>query len=409
MRTDKSSKVWTLNFFLLWQGQFVSAIGDNFYTIALGFWVLAQTGSSVLMSSIMAASFLPRALFAPLGGVLADRYNKKNIVIINDILRGIIVLLIALSAYFVYLQIWMLFTAAIIMGICGAFFSPAVVATIPLIVDKNSVNRANAAFNIIYCGSGLLGNSSGGFIFSIIGAPLLFLINGLSYIFSGLSVIFLKFSDIKSAPEKKNIIEDFKVGLNYVRHTKEIKLILISAAIFNFFWMAGYIPLMPFFDSIPGWGAKYYGILMAAFSIGMLIGYLVLSMIHIKPKTNYYIFMFSICIFSITSSVVPMLSSFYLMCIITFISGLLIAFIGNVIMTILQITSNEDNRGRVISFYILITQGLMPLGMVIGGLLGDIIGYRLTMVSCYILASSGFLFISFKKEFKEVFNIFPCK
>ena len=83
--TDPKNRLWNLNFFLLWQGQFVSAIGDVVYEIALGFWILAVTGSTVIMGTLMAASTIPRVLLAPLAGVIVDRKDRKGLLILMDI------------------------------------------------------------------------------------------------------------------------------------------------------------------------------------------------------------------------------------------------------------------------------------------------------------------------------------
>jgi DHA3 family macrolide efflux protein-like MFS transporter len=87
-KNKSTGKLWTLNFFLLWQGQLVSALGDVVYEIALGFWVLAVTGSTGLMGILMAASVLPRIVISPFAGVLVDRCNRRNMLVLMDLIRG---------------------------------------------------------------------------------------------------------------------------------------------------------------------------------------------------------------------------------------------------------------------------------------------------------------------------------
>ena len=85
-------KLWTVNFFLLWQGQLVSILGDVVYAIALGFWILATTGSTALMGGLMAASTLPRILVSPAAGVVVDRFDRRMLMIWMDAIRGAAVL-----------------------------------------------------------------------------------------------------------------------------------------------------------------------------------------------------------------------------------------------------------------------------------------------------------------------------
>ncbi|MFI5369523.1 MAG: MFS transporter, partial [Spirochaetia bacterium] len=79
MREKRTEKLWTASFLLLWQGQLVSIFGDVVYAIALGFWILAATGSTILMGSLMAASTLPRILVSPFAGVVVDRFDRRSV------------------------------------------------------------------------------------------------------------------------------------------------------------------------------------------------------------------------------------------------------------------------------------------------------------------------------------------
>lgn len=104
-------RLWTRNFLLLWQGQLVSLLGDVVYAIALGFWILAATGSTALMGGLMAASTLPRILVSPIAGVVVDRFERRSLMIGMDAVRGTAVLAVGIGAFAGFLQVWMVFTA----------------------------------------------------------------------------------------------------------------------------------------------------------------------------------------------------------------------------------------------------------------------------------------------------------
>ena len=180
----KKEKLWTWNFFLLWQGQLVSAFGDIAYSMALGFWIYAKTGSTGLMGTLMAVSMLPRLIISPFAGVWVDRSDRKKIIVWMDFIRGLVVVLIGIAAFTDVIEIWMVFTAGIVLGICAAFFNPAVSSVIPDVVPPSKVMQANSAFNMIYSGTNILGNPIGGIAYQMLGAPIMFLFNGISYIFS---------------------------------------------------------------------------------------------------------------------------------------------------------------------------------------------------------------------------------
>ena len=124
-----------LSLFLLLQGQFISMMGDMIYEIALGFWVLAFTGSPALMGTLMAASLLPGVILSPFAGVVVDRSNRKRLMILTDLIRGITIIIVAIAAIMGLLQLWMVFLAGIILGIGGAFFGPAAMSVLPQMVS----------------------------------------------------------------------------------------------------------------------------------------------------------------------------------------------------------------------------------------------------------------------------------
>ncbi|MCK5157214.1 MAG: MFS transporter, partial [Spirochaetales bacterium] len=109
-------KLWNKNFLLLWQGGLVSLLGDMLYELALGFWILAVTGSTGLMGTLMAVSMIPRVLISPFAGVVADRHNRKRIIILMDLLRGIFVTTVGVTAIMGNLEVWMVFAAGILLG-----------------------------------------------------------------------------------------------------------------------------------------------------------------------------------------------------------------------------------------------------------------------------------------------------
>lgn len=159
--SPKNKSFLSLSLFLLLQGQFVSVMGDMIYEIALGFWVLAFTGSPALMGILMATSLLPGVLIAPFAGVVVDRTSRKKLMIIMDLIRGFTIILVAAAALMGILQLWMVFLAGIILGIGGAFFGPAARSVLPQMVPKDKITNLNSLFGVSTTGADILGNSLG--------------------------------------------------------------------------------------------------------------------------------------------------------------------------------------------------------------------------------------------------------
>jgi MFS family permease len=184
------------NFVLLWQGQFVSNIGNQAFVIGMMFWTMQATGSGSLMGILMMLSMLPGVLLGPLAGTFADRYSKKMIIVVSDLLSGLSMTGLAFVFIFrpnqVDLLIFLLFLVAIINGIFQAFFGPSILSAIPELVPRQKIPAANSLNQFSFQFSRILGQSTGGILYGLLGAPLLFLIDGLTFLFSSFSESFIQ-------------------------------------------------------------------------------------------------------------------------------------------------------------------------------------------------------------------------
>ena len=228
-----------LNFFLLWQGQLVSALGDVAYELALGFWILAVTGSTALMGSLMAASAIPRVVLSPFAGVWVDRINRKWILVFMDALRGVAVVFVGISALLGWIKVWMVFGAGIIIGFGAAFFYPAVNSIIPDLVQRDTPVRANSLVSMTRAGSNIAGSTAGGFLYAVLGAPLMFLINGVSYLLSAFTEVFITVPKVHHPEGKKEFWQDMKDGLRFTWKMKGLRLLFMMAGFINFFSLPG--------------------------------------------------------------------------------------------------------------------------------------------------------------------------
>jgi len=289
---SKKGKLWTTSFFILWQGQLVSTLGDAAYSVSLGFWVLAVTGSTALMGMLMAASTLPGVLVSPFAGVLIDRHNRKHLLILMDMIRGLSIVLVSAAAFTGIIAVWMVFVAGIILSICGAVFRPGVNSSVPDIVSTLKLSNANAMLSIASTGSNMLGNVAGGFLFQLLGAPFLFIFNGLSYLFSGVSLSFVNIPKSEKYT-KQNVWKDMSDGFHFMWKLKGLRYLLLMAAVLNFFLSIALILFLPLFQRTPSLGAGKYGVAMACFMGGAMAGYVFSSVKSIPPHRKLKLFIIS--------------------------------------------------------------------------------------------------------------------
>jgi DHA3 family macrolide efflux protein-like MFS transporter len=394
-------KLWTRNFFILWQSQLVSTLGDAAYSIALGFWVLSATGSTALMGTLMAASTLPGVLVSPFAGVLIDRYNRKLLLIMMDMLRGISIVTLSIAAFNGFISVWMVFLTGILLSICGAVFRPGVNSSVPDMVPKDRLTSANSMFAIVSTGSNMFGNVAGGFLFQLLGAPFLFLFNGLSYIFSGSSILFVKIPKHKKE-EKKHFFKDMRDGFQFMWEMKGLRYLLLIAAIVNFLSFIAIVLFLPYFENNPELGPGKYGIAMACFMGGAMAGFLVSSTISIPIKRRLDYLILSNGISNLCLIISAYQPRFVSMAFFILVGGFFNAIVNVVLMTTVQSAAPQEMRGKVMAFMSMITQSMTPFAMALGGLLASYFPIR-TIISTSLLlviaTVTPFYFIRSLKEF----------
>ena len=401
--------VWNRNFVLLWQGQLVSALGDTIYAIALGFWILQVTGSTALMGSLMAATMLPRILVAPFAGVVVDRVDRKRLLIFMDIIRGIAVVLVGAAALTHHIHIWMAFVAGIVIGLGGAFFQPGVSSVLPTIIPRERLIQANSAYALIFTGSGMLGNSAGGFLFQVLGAPLMFLFNGISYLVSSFTLLFMRIPAIPRPHIERHFLADLKEGLRLAWRLAGLRTLFFTASALNFFGIMGYTLILPLFQKTPGLGAGRYGITMACFAAGLFSGFLTASKVKFRPAVRYNVFMASAFLSTLCLLAFALLGRFPSMLVLGFIAGAANAILNSFLPATIQTVVPPAMMGKVSALLLTLSGGLMPLAMAAGGALAEAIPIRTLMASSYAVMLLCFTPLLFADGFKRFITFDPSR
>lgn len=407
--TDSAVKLWNRDFFLLWQGQFVSAAGDIAYQIALGFWVLAVTGSTAIMGTLMAASMAPRIVISPFAGVIVDRADRKKILILMDLLRGIAVGLIAVAAYTDMLEVWMVFVGGVIIGMCGAFFNPAVSSVIPDIVHRSKIVQANSVFGMVHSVSSIISHSAAGFLYAMFGAPLLFLSNSLSYLFSSGTELFLRVPRVERDSKASRFIDDLKGGLKFVWEFTALKHLMYLAAALNFFISIAFVLLLPLFEQNEHLGPEGYGIVVAIFTAGMFISLIFTSTRDIPPRKRSRIFIPSLFVFAVSFAAIPLHLSVLYIGVLMFVCGIANTFINVFIMATMQIVIPQEMRGRVFALLGSLIPAFMPIAYVTGGILAEFIQIRVLFSSCFVVVILLFLGMALSRRIRDFVNFDPDK
>ena len=368
------------NYRLFFIGQSVSLVGTWMQVIAMSWLVYSLTDSALLLGLVGFFSQIPMFLIVPFSGVFVDRWNRHRILVVTQSLSMIQAFLLAFLTLTGRITIWQIILLSLGLGLINAFDMPARQAFVVEIVEKRS-DLANAiALNSSMVNSArLIGPAIAGILVAAVGEGFCFLINGITF----MSVIFsLLAMKLKKKPEyrhSKNIFHDIREGFRYSFGFIPIRSILLFLGLVSFIGMP-YTVLMPIFakDILHG-GPNLLGYLMSAGGVGALLGgiYLasrktVVGLGRILAAATG-IFGISLILFSISRilwlSLLMMLVSGF---------GMIIHIAAS--NTILQTITEDDKRGRVMSFFTMAFMGMAPFGTLLEGALANWIGAANTVL-----------------------------
>jgi len=389
---SRSGALLNPNFLLLWTGQSVSQLGNQAYSLAMMFWLMEKTGSASLMGLVMTFSNLPALLLSPLGGAFADRHSRIRIIIVCDLLAGCAILGMTAAVWLVpndvRFLVACLFVVSTLLGLIRSFFMPAISSSIPDLVPKEKLAGANSLNQFSVQAAVFVGQAAGGILYRLVGAPVLFLIDGLSFLFSAASsaLIRLPARTREMAPAKggrevfRAYLDDMREGFRYVWKLKGFRYFLASASLTNFLMMP-VVVLLPFFVRLYlGKGAAWYGFLMAAISIGVVCGYLLASVLRLEGYRRASGILAGMLIVPILYGTLAFLRIPATALAGAFGTGVASGFVNVSLVTMAQSTTPAEIRGRVMGLVVALGGGLIPLGMALGGFVGDLTGKNIPLV-----------------------------
>ena len=367
------------NYRLFFLGQCISVTGSIIQFVALSWLVYRITGSVVMLGLIGFAGRLPILLLSPLTGVLIDRWNRRKVMIVTQILSMLQALGLAII-FFTGIEVWHIFLFSIIMGCINAFDIPARHSfVIDLVERKDNLGNAIALNSLMFNGAMLIGPSIAGILLASEGEGICFMINAISYLFVILSLFMMNIKAAQSVKQPSKIFNEMKAGFRYTFGFPPIKYIILLLALLNLLAVPHTILLPAFAKEILQGNSHTYGFLLGSSGFGALIaafylasGKTLLRMGKIIPWSAG-IFGIGLILFSFSRFA---MLSFILMVIVGF-GDMLHTAASN---TILQTITDDDKRGRVTSMYTISIVGIAPFGSLLIGELAKYLGITNTII-----------------------------
>lgn len=376
------------DFALLFWGRLVSQIGDGIHYLALTWLVLDLTGSGTALGTMLFASSIPMVILAPFSGVLADLWDRKTIIVSMDILRGLIILALALVYRAGALTMPILYAATVFSSLAGVLFGPAISAALPGLVEKEELVKANSLNTFSRAATSIIGPVVGAFLLGFTGYFGVFLLNGTAFILSAISEMFIRFprrdgQQSSELPSGSRFFASFREGFAYIWQNLGLRTMIFFAVALNFiFSPLGAVALPYFGKEVLLLDAQHFGTVKAMMPVGYLLGTAVIGLLTKKFKKESLL---STGI--IVQGIVIGLMGFYalpqvygelslpvlMFCLSAslLVMGVFNIFVNVPFQVMLQETVPDAFRGRVFGLLDSMVQMLVPLSMALSGFLVD--------------------------------------
>jgi MFS family permease len=389
------------NFRLLWIGEGISLLGDQFYMIALPWLVLSLTGNALAVGTVMAMAGIPRALFMLVGGALTDRFTPRKLMIGSNSARMVFTGLLAALVATNLIQLWMLYVLALLFGLADAFFFPAQTSIVPQLVDKDRLQQGNAmiqgtAHLSLFVGPVLAGVAitllDRGATHTTLGIALAFGLDSLSFLVSiaMLSMMRIESTNVPTGTAEGGVWASIREGLLYVWNDATLKLVFAITMGLNLLING------PFAVGIPvvartrfPEGAAAFGLVMSLFGGGALLG-TILSGVLPKPSRKLLgtVSLSLLSIMGMGLVVIGFAPTMYIAATAALVMGTSNGYANIMMITWLQQKIAPEMMGRIMSLVMFAAIGLNPVST---ALAGTLIGLNVTV----LLVCSGILMTTF--------------
>jgi len=392
------------NFRLLWMGVIISTTGDFIELVALNWLVYELTGSAFYLGMFNLARALPILFFTLIAGTLADKYERRKLMIYSQGTAMLLSSILAFLAFTGRINVYSLISIGILQGVANSFNLPIRQSLIPELVPREKIANAVALNGAFFNLTLVLGPALGGIIIASLGVPWALLINALSFIAVLWALLAMRIPKVEKKHDK-TLFESMKEGIKYIINHRTIRTILG----FYFFMIAIGMPyntLLPVFaKDYFHLGASGYGLLFAVGSLGGLLGALVAglrSKEQVKTATTYAFICFGafLIIFGVAALFTNYIFLFILLLILIGFS-LTTFYISN--NTSIQLLVEDKYRGRVVST-IFLGLGLTSIGNFFIGTLAELFSAPIAYIvigSILLLASLFFMYLTRDKVFHD--------
>ena len=385
------------DFSLLWIGQFGSEAGNGLVQLALPFLVLELTGSAFQLAGAYVFQFLPWLFFGLIGGVLVDRWDRRMTIVVVEVVRAAAFLSVGLA--FVLdssiLSVEIIYGLIFLESTLQNFFNPARLALMPNLVKEDDLRAANSLMEVSRHIGFLVAPPAGLILADLIGNSTIILVDGVTFLVSGITVFFIQWRQPKREltqtdgwrNQLRQVAIETKEGIGVIRAVRLLQVTMLLGFSLNLV-VAPIQTLLPLFVlEIKEQTKSYFGLLGAAFIVGLIIGSLVAPAVSRRVGLGRMTIA-SIFVLGLTISIAAYLPTLWVPVIALLVAGTAIGSLNVAQINMLQTSTTDEERGRVSAAYYSATLGVRSLGYFFAGALVAPFGIQPMFVvfGCVVLA-----------------------
>lgn len=358
------------DFRLLWFGAFTSTTGTWMQTVAQGWLVLQMTDSAFLLGVDGFLATGPMLLFSLFGGVIADRVSRKKIMIFSQYLQMGFAFILALLLYFGQVKVWHIFLLSFLTGSAQSFSGPAYISLLPLLVGRSDVPNAVAMNSMQFNLARVIGPILAAIALAKWGAAACFALNGFSFIAVIISLLLIRTPAPPPADSRRGMLDEMKAGFEFVTKRRTLMLLTFLAFAGTFLGM----PIVTFMPVVAkevfALDATGYASMLTIYGVGSVAGALLVAATAYQVRKGRLALLLQFA-FAILLLVFGLSRSLSFSMVLAFFAGVCIVAMISLYSSLVQLTTTDAMRGRVMSIFMLAFRGGMPLGNLLAGWIAE--------------------------------------
>lgn len=369
------------NFGVFWTGAFLSSIGFWIQNVGQGWQVLQLTNSAFLLGLVAFAATIPSILFSLIGGVVADRVNRRHLLIWTQVIYMATSLLLGIFTMLHIIAVWQIFLMALINGLVNTVGQPAWQTYVGDLVPEGELKQGIALNSMQFNLSRVVGPAIGGISIGLLGIAGSYYLNTLSYVAVIIPLILMRprLKRQTAKQEQQSLWQGLRVSLHYARRSPMLQ-ILLALQLLTGFLLFPYQTLLPIFaNDIFHIGAPGLGVLNAVAGVGALLGSLFIVMLTQRIQDGTRVLLFVAFSGGIVCLVFALMGNLNIALPLLGLLGGFCVISSTLTNTTIQTMVPEAIRGRVLSLWILIVFGLAPFGNLAAGWIAQSLGAPLTL------------------------------